>query len=87
MRNEIYQRLFDLGKPFAMVGNMAGLFDAKKRMEMFRKYQFEMLVMYPRVKFISPDNLELNSPTYQSCYVCHGILPQKIMFTDLKGID
>lgn len=83
-RNEVYERLFEIGKPFAMVGNMAGLFDSKKRMEMFRKYQFEILVMYPRVKFINPENLQLSSPTYQSVYICHGILPQKIMFCDLN---
>lgn len=85
-RNEIYKRLFELGKPFAMVGNMAGLFDAKARMDMFKKYQYEILVMYPRVKFINPENLELKSPTYQSGYICHGILPQKIVLKDLNDL-
>lgn len=82
-RNEVYERLFELGKPFAMVGNMAGIFDSKNRYDMFQRNEFELLVMYPRVKFISPDDNSLKSPTYQSCYVCHQVLPRQIMFKKL----
>ncbi|WP_172188885.1 adenine-specific methyltransferase EcoRI family protein [Lentilactobacillus kribbianus] len=85
-KNEIYKRLFELGKPFAMIGNMAGLFDAKKRLKLFQEHEYEILVMYPRVKFINPDNLELNSPTYQSNYICHNILPEKIILKDMTEV-
>ncbi len=83
-RNEVFDRLFKLDKPFAMVGNMAGIFDSKARFDLFNENEFELLIMYPRVKFISPVDSSLKSPTYQSIYICHDVLPRQIMFSKIN---
>lgn len=79
MRNKIYEKLFGLNIPFAMLVHSNGLFDSKYRVELAAKYGVELLYLYPRVKFIGLDRI-YTSPPFQSIYLCHNVLPEKIMF-------
>ena len=66
--------------PFALIMNSNGLFDSKKRFEIFKNNNFEMLIPQGRMNF--HNGLEVrNSPNFQSIYICNGILKDKIMFT------
>lgn len=78
-RMRIFERLFKLGKPFAMLFNYAGLWDSQQRFEMFKKCGIELLIIKGRTKFIRP-NEEIKTPMFQSIYVCHGMLPEKIIY-------
>ena len=69
-RDAIFQRLYDMDVPFALVMNFNGLFDSKRRMRMFSKNRVEILVPCGRMKFIHKDNGERNNPNFQSVYVC-----------------
>lgn len=51
-KDEVFERLFSLGKPFAMVMSMNNIFDSKQRYAMFSQNEFEILVPRGRTKFI-----------------------------------
>ena len=68
-----------------MLFNSNGLFDSKPRIELTAKYGVELLYLYPRVNFIS-ENGSSFMPPFQSVYLCHNILPEKIMF-NIQGIN
>ena len=81
-RNAIFKRLYEMQVPFALVMNFNGLFDSKTRSRLFRENRVELLVPYGRMKFIHKERGELNSPNFQSVYVCSGVLDQQITFSD-----
>lgn len=81
-RDDIFQRLYKWDIPFALIMNFNGLFDSKKRMEIFRKYKVEMLVPRGRMKFYHRDKGLLNSPNFQSIYVCNHLLDEQIVFDE-----
>ena len=85
LRNKIFECLYKLCIPFAMLFNSNGLFDSKPRIELTAKYGVELLYLYPRVNFIS-ENGSSFMPPFQSVYLCHNILPEKIMF-NIQGIN
>lgn len=79
LKDDILERLIAIEKPFAMLLNVSGLFDSKKRFELLKDNPIEILYMYPRVDFFNFDRRgEKSSPTYQSSYVCKNILPTQI---------
>lgn len=81
-RNAIFERLFEMDVPFALVMNFNGLFDSKKRVELFRSHGVQLLIPSGRMKFYHKDKGLLNSPNFQSIYVCHGLLQKQIEFSD-----
>lgn len=81
-RNAIFERLFEMDVPFALVMNFNGLFDSKKRVELFRDHGVQLLIPSGRMKFYHKDKGLLNSPNFQSIYVCHRLLQKQIEFSD-----
>lgn len=81
-KGEVLQRLFNIGKPFAMLIGVVGLFESQKRFEMFRDNDFEILYMNRRIAYFkdySEQKPSLNPP-FSSVYLCKGILPKQIVF-------
>jgi len=78
-RQQIFERLFEVDVPFALIINFNGLFDAKSRWKLFKENEFELLVPCGRMHFFNGE-CQSNSPNFQSVYVCHKILPQQIVF-------
>lgn len=83
-RTEILKRLYEIGKPFAMMCNSNGIFDNKVRWSCAKDFGVELLFMSPRVKFSKEQNLDVETaPPYQSCYWCYKMLPERLVFTNL----
>ena len=80
--DQIAERLFSFEKPFAMVMRFTGLFDSKKRFDVFQDKDFEILVPRGRMAFIRDDGYS-KTPAFQSVYVCHDILDRPITFTEM----
>lgn len=78
-RQGILERLFESGVPFAMILNFNGLFDSKKRWELFKNNKFELIVPLGRIHFFN-EECEGNSPNFQSVYVCKGMADKQIDF-------
>lgn len=84
-KGDILERLFYLDKPFAMLVGVVGLFESKQRFEMFKNNQFEIMYLSKRVKYMKEQNEKKPSlsPPFSSVYVCHKLLPEKIMFEEI----
>lgn len=85
LKTEVFERLFGLGKPFAMLVGVVGLFESQKRFEMFRDNTFEIMYLNRRVSYMQDYELgdcKLNPP-FSSVYLCSGLLPQQIVFEEI----
>lgn len=83
LREKILIRLYELGKPFALLINEAGLFDSKIRYNLFKNNPFEIIILNKRVGYFR-DNEDLKSVPFKSIYLCSKILPEKIVFEEIK---
>jgi len=79
IRHKIYEKLYSLNVPFAMLFNSNGLFDSKIRSELANEHGVQLLYLYPRVHFRDCNGKD-NSPPFQSVYLCWNVLPRDIMF-------
>lgn len=50
-KTEVLDALFKLGKPFAMLVGAVGLFESRKRFEMFRDNDFEIMYFNKRISY------------------------------------
>ena len=85
-KGDVLQRLFEIGKPFAMLVGVVGLFESQKRFDMFKSNDFEILYMSRRVAYFkdySEQKPSLNPP-FSSVYVCSKVLPKQIVFEEIK---
>ncbi len=91
LREPILERLFKLGKPFAMLINISGLFDSKKRYGLFKNNPFEIMVFNKRIDYIKTE-VNNSSPPFSSIYICSSLLPSQFVFEELlkeskKGVN
>ena len=84
LRQPILERLFQSGVPFAMILNFNGLFDSSKRWELFRRFDFELLIPNGRMHFFN-EECAGNSPNFQSVYVCSKMAQKQIEFVEFGG--
>lgn len=88
LKDKILKRLFQLGKPFAMLMPITAL-GGKKRQEMFKKYGIEVLFLGERTGFYTKNDLtqikEKNH--FECCYICHNLLPEKIMYATMNKVQ
>mgnify|MGYP001096076782 CR=1 FL=1 len=84
LREPILERLFLLGKPFAMLINEAGLFDSKKRYELLKNNRFEIMIFDRRIDYIKGTEVMKGVP-FKSIYLCSNLLPTQFVFENLNG--
>lgn len=88
LKGDVFKRLYDIGKPFAMLINFQGIFDHKDRFEMFKNNKVEMLWLSPRVNYIKPNENKASGVPFQSGYLCSGIFKEGLNFEYLdKSIN
>lgn len=80
LKGEIFKRLYNIGKPFAMLINFQGIFDHKERFEMFKNNRVEMLWLSPRVNYIKPNEYKASGVPFQSGYLCSKIFDKELNF-------
>lgn len=85
LRNNILQRLFKIGKPFAMLMNTNGLFDSDLRWNLFKNNNFTLIYLKGRVNYMEKyGEKQKSSPPFQSAYVCSKISDKQIIFEEYK---
>ena len=87
-KGEVFNRLFEIGKPFAMLVGVVGLFESQKRFEMFRNNTFEIMYMNRRIAYFKSYEEQKPSlnPPFSSVYLCKDMLPNTIVFEEIvKG--
>ena len=80
LKTEVFARLREIGKPFAMLINFQGIFDNQKRFALFSSMPVEMMYLSPRVSYIKDGEYKASGVPFQSGYLCSNILPKQIMF-------
>ena len=65
-----------------MLINNSGLFDTKKRYEMLKNNQFEMMIFDKRINYMK-DGIIMKGVTFTSIYLCSNLLPSKIVFENM----
>jgi len=85
-KGEVFKRLFELKKPFAMLVGVVGLFESQRRFEMFRDNTFEIMYLNRRVSYFKDmtDQKPSLNPPFSSVYVCHKLLPRQIVFEHIN---
>lgn len=86
LKGEVFERLFQLNIPFAMLVGVVGLFESQKRFEMFREHDFEIMYLNRRVSYFKnyADQKPSLNPPFSSVYVCKGMLPKQIIFEEIQ---
>lgn len=84
LKGEVFKRLYEIGKPFAMLINFQGIFDHKDRFTMFKNNRVEMLWLSPRVNFIKYGEYKSSGVPFQSGYLCSGIFKDQLNFEFLN---
>lgn len=82
LKTEVFERLFELGKPFAMLVGVVGLFESARKFSLFRDNDFEIMYFNKRISYFKDydDPKPSINPPFSSVYVCKGILPKQIVF-------
>ena len=80
LKTKVFEKLYEIGKPFAMLINFQGIFDHKDRFELFKNNRVEMLWLSPRVNYIKQNDLNTTGVPFQSGYLCSGICDRQLEF-------
>jgi len=83
IKDKVFEHLFYLGKPFAMLMTCNGLFEGK-RFDLFKNKKLEIMWLKPRVAFLDETGKPQKSPPFASCYVCHRVLPKAHIFVEME---
>ena len=86
MKGEVFSRLFALGKPFAMLVGVVGLFESERRFSMFAVNKFEIMYLNKRIAYFrdyAEQKPSLNPP-FSSVYLCSNMLPDRIVFERIR---
>ena len=86
LKGEVLERLFEIGKPFAMLVGVVGLFESQKRFEMFKNNDFEIMYFNKRIAYFKDYNEPKPSlnPPFSSVYITKNILPKQIVFETIN---
>lgn len=86
LKGEVFEKLFELKKPFAMLVGVVGIFESQHRFNMFKNNKFEIMYMNKRIAYFKDYNDEKPSlnPPFSSVWICSNILPQQIVFEEIE---
>ena len=86
IKGKVFERLFKIGKPFAMLVGVVGLFESQKRFEMFRDNEFEVMMFNRRISYFKDydEQKPSKNPPFSSWYICSGVLNKKIVFEEIE---
>lgn len=77
LKGDVIDRLFEIGKPFAMLVGVVGLFESQRRFNLFKSHEFEIMYLNKRVSYFkdyAEQRPSLNPP-FSSVYICSKMLP------------
>jgi len=86
LKGEVFERLFKLGIPFAMLVGVVGLFESRKRFKMFAENDFEIMYFNKRISYFKnyEDQKPSLNPPFSSVYITKNILPNQIIFETIN---
>jgi hypothetical protein len=87
MKHEVFERLFKLNIPFAMLVGVVGIFESQKRFTMFKNNDFEIMYFDKRISYFKSyaDQKPSLNPPFSSVYICKDLLPKQIIFETISN--
>ena len=84
-KKEVFEKLFELNIPFAMLVGVVGLFESKNRFNLFKNNNFEIMYFDKRISYFKnyTDQKPSLNPPFSSVYLCHNMLPTQIVFEEI----
>lgn len=78
--------LFQLGKPFAMLIGVVGIFESQTRFNLFKNNEFEVLYFNSRIAYMEDytSGICKAQPPFSSAYFCHKVLPKSMIFVEIN---
>lgn len=85
LKAEVFERLFELEIPFAMLVGVVGLFESQKRFDLFKNNNFEIMYFNRRVSYFQDygDIKPKLNPPFSSVYITSNVLPDRIVFKEI----
>ena len=82
LKYEVFDKLFKINKPFAMLVGVVGLFESQKRFTMFANNDFEIMYFDKRISYFKDyaDEKPKLNPPFSSVFLTKNILPKQIVF-------
>lgn len=82
LKTEVFERLFLIGKPFAMIVGVVGLFESERRFSLFSANEFEVMWLSKRVAYFKDyaDEKPSLNPPFSSVWITSKILPEQNVF-------
>lgn len=90
LKSEVFEKLFSLNKPFAMLVGVVGIFESQRRFNMFKNNDFEIMYFNKRISYFRDykDEKPMLNPPFSSVYITSKILPRQIVFEEIiKGSE
>jgi hypothetical protein len=89
MKNEVFERLYEIGLPFAILIVVNGLFESEERFTMFRENAVELMFFSGRINYFQTvfKTKIFTSPPFSSVFACSKLLPKQIVFEDVNKKD
>ena len=86
LKTEVFNKLFELERPFAMLVGVVGIFESQKRFTMFKNNDFEIMYFNKRISYFKSysDQKPSLNPPFSSVYICSNMLPSKIIFEEIN---
>lgn len=86
VKGKVFERLFEIGKPFAMLVGVVGLFESQHRFNLFKNNDFEIMYFNKRISYFKDyaDEKPSLNPPFSSVYLCKDILPKQIVFEEIE---
>lgn len=85
LKAEVFERLFELKIPFAMLVGVVGLFESKRRFDMFKGNKIEVMYFDKRISYFKSydDQKPSLNPPFSSVYLCSNVLENVIVFENV----
>jgi len=86
LKYEVFAKLFQIGKPFAMLVGVVGLFESQKRFNLFKDNDFEIMYFNKRISYFKSYDEQKASlnPPFSSVYIAKGLFPKQINFETIE---
>lgn len=78
VKDQILTKIYELQIPFALLLNLQGFADSKKRANLFIREGVQVLYIYPRICYIK-EGIQTKGNIFQSGYICKNVLPNDLM--------
>ena len=86
IKADVFERLFSIGFPFAMLVGVVGLFESERRFSMFSNNEIEIMWMSKRVAYFKnyDDEKPSLNPPFSSVWLCSNVLPKGNVFERIE---